>query len=947
MPARAIVIRGAREHNLKNIDVAIPREALTVITGLSGSGKSSLAFDTLYAEGHRRYVESLSAYARQFLGVMNKPDVDSIEGLAPAIAIEQKTTGHNPRSTVGTVTEIHDYLRLLYARIGTPVCPECGQPITRQTIQECTDRVLGLPDGTRYQLLAPVVTGRKGTCQELFERLRRDGLVRVLVDGEMRSLDDELRLRKNVAHTVEAVVDRLIAGKAGKNRIAESLEAAFKLSTNGCVLVDVVGGERLRFSERFSCPDCGYSLEELSPRMFSFNSPFGACEKCSGLGHLLEVDPRLVVPDETRSLREGAIVPWNGATTEGSWNQQILHAVCKHYGISLDKPYRGLSKRHRRILLHGSGDEAIDIVWEGRMKTGSGRVKRPFEGVIPNLVRRYTQSSSEDIRRWIERFMTQQACPECDGCRLRRASRSVLVGERSICDVSAMSIDQARRFLGELELNRRQALIARQVLKELAERLDFLINVGVAYLSLDRAAASLSGGESQRIQLATQIGSRLSGVIYILDEPSIGLHARDTARLLTTLRALRDLDNTVVVIEHDRETIMAADHLIDIGPGAGVHGGRVIAEGTAQQVERNPSSLTGAYLSGKRAVPVPTKRRRGSGDELVLQGARGHNLKNIDLRLPLGTLVCVTGVSGSGKSSLINETLYPALSRALHSAKGVPLPLRGLRGIEHIDKVIDIDQSPIGRTPRSNPATYTKTFDPIRELFAMLPESKLRGYTPSRFSFNVKGGRCEACQGDGVMRIEMHFLPDVYVACEVCGGKRYNRETLEVTYKGKTIADVLELTIDEALGFFDAIPAIKSKLSVLSQVGLGYIHLGQRATTLSGGEAQRVKLGTELARRATGRTLYILDEPTTGLHFEDILLLMNVLQELVDKGNTVVIIEHNLDVVKCADMVVDLGPEGGEHGGRIVATGTPEEVAANAESTTGEYLRSYLSSANQ
>ncbi len=942
MPSRAIVIRGAREHNLKNIDVSIPREALTVITGLSGSGKSSLAFDTLYAEGHRRYVESLSAYARQFLGVMDKPDVDAIDGLGPAISIEQKTTGHNPRSTVGTITEIHDYLRLLYARIGLPVCPHCGTPITRQTVQECTDRILSLPEGTKYQLLAPIVSGRKGTCQDVFERLRKEGLVRAMVDGEMRNLDEDLRLRKNTSHTVEAVVDRLIAGKTSKNRAAESLETAFSLSTNGCVIVDIIGGERLRFSERFSCADCDYSLEELSPRMFSFNSPFGACEKCSGLGHLLEIDPRLVVPDETLSLREGAIVPWNGAATEGSWNQQILFSVCKHFGISLDKTYRALSKRHRHILLYGSGDEEIEIAWEGRARTGSGRVGPPFEGGVPNLVRRYTQSSSEDIRRWIEQFMTQQQCPACDGCRLRRDSRSVLVGQRSICAVSRMSIADARAFLGGLELHGREAQIARLVLKELTERLDFLINVGVAYLSLDRSASSLSGGEAQRIQLATQIGSRLSGVIYILDEPSIGLHAKDNARLLTTLHALRDLDNTVVVIEHDRETIMAADHLVDIGPGAGIHGGHVVSQGSPREVAGDRASLTGAYLSGRRTIPVPAQRRRGTGKSLILQGASGHNLKGVDLRIPLGTFTCITGVSGSGKSTLINETLYPALAHALHRTKDMPLPHRHLKGTDYIDKVIDIDQSPIGRTPRSNPATYTKTFDAIRDLFAMLPESKLRGYTAGRFSFNVKGGRCEACQGDGVTRIEMHFLPDVYVQCDVCGGKRYNRETLEVTYKGKTIADVLDLTVDEALGFFEPIPAIKSKLAVLSRVGLGYIHLGQQATTLSGGEAQRVKLATELARRSTGRTLYILDEPTTGLHFEDILMLMNVLHELVEKGNTVVVIEHNLDVIKCADMVVDLGPEGGQHGGRIVAAGTPEQVAEIPQSATGEYLRSYL-----
>jgi excinuclease ABC subunit A len=941
MPAPDITIRGAREHNLKNIDVTIPRGTLTVVTGLSGSGKSSLAFDTLYAEGQRRYVESLSAYARQFLGVLEKPDVDSIEGLSPAVSIEQKSTGHNPRSTVGTITEIHDYLRLLFARIGTPVCHKCSKPISRQTVQEITDQVLALPPRTKYQVLAPVVAARKGEHRELLERLRKDGFVRVLVDGKPYSLDEDIALAKSAKHSIDVIVDRLVAGSTPRNRLTESLETALRASVGGTVVIDCVEGDTLRFSERFACPDCGVSFEELTPRMFSFNNPFGACPECNGLGHLLDIDPELVVPDASQSLRDGAIVPWNAVTTTGSWNRQILESVCRHYGVDMDTPWRKLAERQRQVLLNGSGAEKITISWQGR-SGGSGRMVRPFEGVIPNLVRRYKESSSEEVRRWIERFMTQKGCPACNGTRLRTESRSVLVAGRSISDVSSLSIEAARAFFAGLTLARREETIARQVLKEVHERLDFLLNVGVGYLSLDRSAVSLSGGEAQRIQLATQIGSRLSGVIYILDEPSIGLHAKDNRRLLTTLAALRDLGNTVVVIEHDRETMLAADHLIDMGPGAGVHGGRIVAQGTPAAVAAHPDSLTGAYLSGRRDIPYPRQRRRGNGMALSLKGATGHNLKNADLTLPLGTLVCVTGVSGSGKSTLVNETLYPALARHYYGSKATPLPYRTLKGLEFVDKVIDIDQSPIGRTPRSNPATYTKTFEPIRDLFAMLPESRLRGYSASRFSFNVKGGRCEACQGDGVTRIEMHFLPDVYVQCEVCQGRRYNRETLEVTFKGRTIADVLDLTVDEGLAFFEHVPAIKPKLAVLSRVGLGYIHLGQQATTLSGGEAQRIKLATELAKRSTGQTLYILDEPTTGLHFEDTLLLMDVLQELVDKGNTVLIIEHNLDVVKCADRVVDLGPEGGDRGGRIIAEGTPEEVAACATSATGHYLQACL-----
>lgn len=942
MQNRNIVIKGAREHNLKNIDVTIPRNSLTVITGLSGSGKSSLAFDTLYSEGQRRFVESLSAYARQFLGLMEKPDVDSIEGLSPAISIEQKTTGHNPRSTVGTITEIHDYLRLLFARIGTPTCYKCGKIISRQTVQEITDRVMELPEGTKFQILAPAVSGRKGEYRELFEKLQKDGFLRVIVDGITYTLDEQIPLDKNKKHSIDVVVDRLISGPQIKSRLTDSLETALKLSTNGTVKISRPGNEDLVFSEQLACPDCGVSYEEITPRMFSFNNPFGACESCSGLGYLLEIDPDLCVPDQSLSIRQGAIVPWNGASTQGSWNNQILISVCNHFKIPLDKPFSSVSEKHRRILFYGSGDEKITMQWETASREGKGQFKRTFEGVIPNLLRRYKGTTSEDIRQWIESFMTQRQCPTCKGSRLRKESLSILVGRRNIAEISSMSIQDCAAFFDSLKLGGKEAKIAFQILKEIRQRIDFLRNVGLSYLTLSRGASTLSGGEAQRIRLATQIGSRLTGVIYILDEPSIGLHPRDNSKLLDTLVALRDLGNTVVVIEHDKETMLSADHLIDIGPGAGVHGGKIISQGTPSQVCADRSSLTGAYLSGRREIPIPATRRKGNGSFLTLKGASGNNLKNIDVAFPLGMLVCVTGVSGSGKSTLINQTLYPALAKSIYHSKTHPLPFQKITGLEHIDKVIDINQSPIGRTPRSNPATYTKTMDMIRNLFASLPESKIRGYSPSRFSFNVKGGRCESCEGDGVLKIEMHFLPDVYVQCESCKGKRYNRETLEVLYKNKSIADVLNMTVDEALLFFDKIGAIKSRLSVLSQVGLGYIHLGQPATTLSGGEAQRIKLASELSKRATGRTLYILDEPTTGLHFEDILMFMNVIKELVDKGNSVIIIEHNLDVIKCADYVIDLGPESGDGGGRIVASGTPEQISANPRSITGKYLKSAL-----
>jgi excinuclease ABC subunit A len=944
MQSRSIVIRGAREHNLKDITVSIPRGSLTVITGLSGSGKSSLAFDTLYSEAQRRFVESLSAYARQFLGLMEKPDVDSIEGLSPAISIEQKTAGHNPRSTVGTVTEIHDYLRLLYARAGTPTCWKCGRAIACQTVQEIADQVATLPEGTRLQILAPVVSGRKGEYRELFDKLQKDGYARVRLDGVVRPLEEEIKIDKNKKHSIEAVVDRLAAGGPGvRQRLTESLETALKMSANGTVLVDCMDGKRpLVFSERLACPVCHTSIDELTPRMFSFNNPFGACEACHGLGYLMELDPGLVVPDEKLTLSDGAIVPWNAAATMGSWNRQIMISVCRHYGIPFERPYRDLNEKQKRILLYGSGGERIRMRWEARTRLGHGEFVREFEGVIPSLLRRYRETASEDVRRWVEGFMTQRNCPSCDGARFKKESLAVLFGGKNIAAVSSMPIDEVKKFISAVTLNERQSTIAAPIMKEVGQRLDFLVNVGLSYLTLSRTAMTLSGGESQRIRLATQIGSRLTGVIYILDEPSIGLHPRDNGKLLDTLRSLRDLGNTVVVIEHDRDTMLAADHLIDIGPGAGVKGGKVVAEGAPSVVANDRHSLTGAYLSGKKTIPLPARRRAGNGECLTVKGASGHNLKKIDASFPLGMFVCVTGVSGSGKSTLVNHTLYPALARELYRSRSAALPYSSITGTRHIDKVIDIDQSPIGRTPRSNPATYTKTFETVRDLYAMLPESKIRGYQPGRFSFNVKGGRCETCEGDGVLRIEMHFLPDVYVQCEACKGRRYNRETIEICYKGKSIADVLDMTVDEALRFFENLPAIKQKLSVLSQVGLGYLRLGQSATTLSGGEAQRIKLAAELAKRATGRTLYILDEPTTGLHFEDILMLLVVLQELVDRGNSVIIIEHNLDVIKCADYLIDLGPEGGDAGGRIIAAGTPEEIARNPQSATGKYLKTYL-----
>ncbi|RMF70025.1 MAG: excinuclease ABC subunit UvrA [Calditrichaeota bacterium] len=937
-----LIIKGAREHNLKNIDLEIPRDKLVVITGISGSGKSSLAFDTIYAEGQRRYVESLSAYARQFLGLMEKPDVDYIEGLSPAISIEQRKASQNPRSTVGTVTEIYDYLRLLFARVGRPYCYNCGKPIQRQTIQQIVDSVLGLEQGTKIQVLAPVVRGRKGEYREVFEEARRDGFVRVRVDGTIFDLNSAIKLDKNKKHNIEIIVDRLVVGPKIASRLADSLQTALGIAA-GIVLIDVLNGSaegsarELLFSEHFACVECGISYEELAPRMFSFNSPYGACPVCNGLGTTMEVDPDLVVPNAALSLRQGAIATWKDSY-EG-WYANQMQAVAKHYGIDLDKPWKQLPDKQRGILLHGSNGEEIRFVYQRENKKVHAEFTSTYEGVIPNLMRRYRQTESNHVRTWIENFMNVKPCPECGGARLRKEALAVRVGNKNIRQVTSMSIKEAFAFFTNLKLTSREEEIARQILKEIRERLGFLVNVGLDYLTLDRSAGTLSGGEAQRIRLATQVGSQLVGVLYILDEPSIGLHQRDNQRLLTSLMQLRDLGNTVLVVEHDQETIERADYIVDLGPGAGAHGGYVVATGTPKEIARNKKSLTGQYISGTKTIPVPKVRRKGNGRFITLVGAAGNNLKQVNVEIPLGVFNCVTGVSGSGKSTLINETLYRILARHFYRSKEAPLPYKEIKGLENIDKVIDIDQSPIGRTPRSNPATYTGLFTYIRDIFAQVPEAKIRGYKPGRFSFNVKGGRCEACEGDGLIKIEMHFLPDVYVNCEVCKGKRYNRETLEIKYKGKSIADVLDMTVSEALTFFENIPRIKRKLQTLYDVGLGYIHLGQQATTLSGGEAQRVKLSTELSKVSTSQTLYILDEPTTGLHFEDIKMLLSVLNRLVDKGNTVIVIEHNLDVIKTADYIIDLGPEGGDEGGRVVATGTPEEIAKTPGSYTGEFLR--------
>ena len=933
-----IVVQGARAHNLKNIDVTIPRDQLVVITGLSGSGKSSLAFDTIYAEGQRRYVESLSAYARQFLGQMDKPDVDAIEGLSPAISIDQKTTSRNPRSTVGTVTEIYDYLRLLYARVGKPFCPIHGIEITSQTIEQMVDRIMQYEERTRLQILAPIVQGRKGTHVKVIEDLKKQGFVRVRVDGELRDLDDDIVMDKNKKHTIEAVIDRIVIKEGVAARLSDSLETALRLA-DGRVIVDVMGIEELLFSEHHACTICGFSIGELEPRMFSFNSPFGACPSCDGLGVKQEVDEALIIPDYSKTLLEHAIAPWE--PTSSQYYPQLLSAVCKHYDIPQDVPVGELPKEQLDKILYGSGTDSINFVFENEF--GDVRNKNvPFEGVIPNVARRFKDTSSNYVREQMEKYMAEQHCPTCKGYRLKKETLAVKIEGLHIGEVTAFSIVEAVAFFNNLMLSEKDYQIARLILREIDERLSFLVNVGLDYLTLSRAAGTLSGGEAQRIRLATQIGSRLTGVLYILDEPSIGLHQRDNDRLIGTLKSMRDIGNTLIVVEHDEDTMMAADYLIDVGPGAGVHGGTIVAAGTPTEVMNNEASLTGQYLSGEKAIPVPKERRKGDGRKLTIVGAKENNLKNVKVDIPIGTFIAVTGVSGSGKSTLINEVLYKALAQKLNGAKAKPGAHKEVKGIEQLEKVIDIDQSPIGRTPRSNPATYTSVFDDVRDVFASTNEAKLRGYQKGRFSFNVKGGRCEACRGDGIIKIEMHFLPDVYVPCEVCHGKRYNRETLEVLYKGKNISDVLEMTVEDALQFFENIPKIKRKLQTIVDVGLGYIKLGQPATTLSGGEAQRVKLASELHKRSNGKSIYILDEPTTGLHADDIARLLGVLQRLVDNGDTVLVIEHNLDVIKTADYVIDLGPEGGDKGGTIVATGTPEAIANTAASHTGHYLSKVL-----
>lgn len=940
-PADKIIIKGARQHNLKNIDVEIMRDRLVVITGLSGSGKSSLAFDTVYAEGQRRYVESLSAYARQFLGLMEKPDMDYIEGLSPAISIEQKATMRNPRSTVGTVTEIHDYLRLLYAHVGKPHCWICGKPIRRQTIQQIVDSVGKFEPGRKLYVLAPVVRARKGAYKGVFEEVKREGFLRVRVDGKVLGLDSDIKLDKNKKHDIEVVVDRLVLNGEIKERLTESVELALKIGS-GLVIIHELSGTDHLFSENYACLDHPEaSLPEMEPRLFSFNTPQGSCPKCSGLGYHMEIDPDLVVPDKGKSLIQGAVVPL-GEQPRGNWYGSILKSLSQHFDFNFTTPWFKLEPNVREMLLNGTGSRKLKMKYSSARWTGI--YEGGWEGAIPNLERRYKQTSSSGVREWIEQFMRMQPCPQCEGTRLRDESRAVTINDRNLGEISRLSIREILKFMDGLKLGKNEAIIASQILKEIRERLSFLVDVGLDYLTLDRSATTLSGGESQRIRLATQIGSQLMGVLYILDEPSIGLHSRDNQRLLNTLKRLRDIGNSILVVEHDRETIEAADQVVDLGPGAGEHGGRVVFNGTPAELVADEQSITGQYLSGRQAIALPEKRRDGNGKHLGLQGCRGNNLKRIDISIPLGKFIVVTGVSGSGKSSLINETLYPILARDLHGARKYPLRYDTVDGLQYLDKVVDIDQRPIGRTPRSNPATYTGVFTFIRDLFTQIPESKIRGYKPGRFSFNVKGGRCEACEGDGIIKIEMNFLPDVYVTCEVCHGARYNRETLEITYRGKNIADVLNLSVEEARGFFRNIPSVKKKLDTLYEVGLGYIRLGQQATTLSGGEAQRVKLATELSRQSRDRTLYILDEPTTGLHFEDVKMLLAVLQRLVDKGHTVIVIEHNMEVIKCADWIVDLGPEGGEAGGQVVFTGLPEKLIDCRDSYTAPYLKTALES---
>lgn len=935
-----IKIRGAKEHNLKNIDVDIPRNELVVLTGLSGSGKSSLAFDTIYAEGQRRYMESLSSYARMFLGQMEKPDVEKIEGLSPAISIDQKSTNRNPRSTVGTVTEIYDYFRLLYARIGIPHCPNCGRPIAKQTVDQMVDQILALPEGTKIQLLAPVVRGRKGEHAKVLERAKRSGYVRVRIDGNLYDLSEEIKLEKNIKHNIEIVVDRLVVKDGIAARLTDSVENTLALA-EGLLIVDVIGGEPMTFSQSFSCPDCGISVSEIEPRSFSFNNPFGACPDCFGLGYKMEFDVDLMIPDKELSINQGAIVVtgWQSCTDKGSFTNAILQALCKAYHFSLDTPFEEYPESVKNIILHGTDGKTVDVYYEGQR--GKGVYPVAFEGLIKNVERRYRETGSETMKQEYESFMQFTPCKLCGGMRLKREALAVTVADKNIYEITSLSITKLQEFLNNLSLTKNEELIGGQILKEIRARVGFLVNVGLGYLSLSRATGTLSGGEAQRIRLATQIGSGLVGVCYILDEPSIGLHQRDNDKLLAALKNLRDLGNTLIVVEHDEDTMREADYIVDIGPGAGSHGGEVVACGTAEEIMKIPESITGQYLSGALKIPVPAVRKKPSG-WITVQGAQENNLKNIDVDFPLGVMTVVTGVSGSGKSSLVNEILYKHLAKKLNRARTIPGKHKGIKGVEQLDKVIAIDQSPIGRTPRSNPATYTGVFDQIRDLFAATADAKAKGYSKGRFSFNVKGGRCEACSGDGIIKIEMHFLPDVYVPCEVCGGKRYNRETLDVKYKGKSIYDVLDMTVEEALPFFENVPSIRRKIETLNDVGLSYVKLGQPSTELSGGEAQRIKLATELSRRSTGKTIYILDEPTTGLHFADVQKLVEILQKLTEGGNTVVVIEHNLDVIKTADYIIDIGPEGGDGGGTVIAKGTPEEVAENPASYTGKYIKKML-----
>ena len=941
MDARQYIkIRGANENNLKNIDVDIPRNELVVLTGLSGSGKSSLAFDTIYAEGQRRYMESLSSYARQFLGQMEKPDVESIEGLSPAISIDQKSTNHNPRSTVGTVTEIYDYFRLLYARVGIPHCPKCGREIAKQSVDQMVDQIMALPERTKIQLLAPVVRGRKGTHAKLFERAKKSGYVRVRVDGNMYELSEEITLDKNIKHNIEIIVDRLVVKPGIEKRLTDSVENVLELA-EGLLVVDVIDGESLNFSQSFSCPVCEISIDEIEPRSFSFNNPFGACPECFGLGYKMEFSEELMIPDPSLSINQGAIavLGWQSCTDKSSFTRAILDALCKEYHFDLDTPFEDYPKKIHDVLIYGTDGKEVKVYYKGQR--GEGIYPVAFEGLIKNVERRYRETGSQTMKAEYETFMNITPCSACKGQRLKPGALAVTVGDKNISEVTTLSIERLQKFLDELQLTETQQLIGNQILKEIKARIRFLMDVGLDYLTLARATGTLSGGEAQRIRLATQIGSGLVGVAYILDEPSIGLHQRDNDKLLATLKHLRDLGNSLIVVEHDEDTMLAADYIVDIGPGAGEHGGQVVAVGNAQEIMKNPNSVTGAYLSGKIRIPVPTERKKPTG-YLKVVGAQENNLKNIDVKFPLGVMTCVTGVSGSGKSSLVNQILYKRLARDLNRARTIPGKHKRIEGLEQVDKVINIDQSPIGRTPRSNPATYTGVFDLIRDLFAGTPDAKARGYKKGRFSFNVKGGRCEACAGDGILKIEMHFLPDVYVPCEVCGGKRYNRETLEVRYKGKNIYDVLNMTVEEAVGFFENVPSIRRKMETLRDVGLSYIRLGQPSTELSGGEAQRIKLATELSKRSTGKTVYILDEPTTGLHFADVHKLTEILRRLSGDGNTVIVIEHNLDVIKTADYIIDIGPEGGDRGGTVVASGTPEEVAKNPDSYTGKYIAAIL-----